>query len=155
MRFEIEKDELKYVSPPEEGEMLEVTKKIKNKDPLPPYNIVGNGLTGKHGTSVDLLEVCLQLNIAEMKLLQFFRTQFTARLIAHVDMPSVVVPTVIGSFDKYLATALMKNYKHMEYLQILRRIKRGEYILNPKIFMPPRGYTEAVAKWDSIKVKEQ
>jgi len=48
----------------------------------------------------------------------------------------------------------MKNYKHMEYLQIIKRIKRGIYMLNPKLFIPPRGFSEAVVKWNSLQTKD-
>ena len=154
MKYEINKDSLKYISPPDDNEVLEITKKNKTKEKLPPYNIVGNGMSNKHGSSVDVLEICLQLNISEIKLLQFFRDQFTTKLIAHIEFPNIVIPTKIQSFDKYLATALMKNYKHMEYLQVIERIKRGIYMLNPKLFIPPRRFSEAVAKWNSLQTKD-
>jgi len=146
---------ISYVPGPENDEVLEITRKNKSKEPLPPYNIVGNGFTNRHGTSLDVLEVCLQLNISEMKLLQFFRTEFTTKMINRIEEPNIVIPKHSPKFDKYLHTALMKNYKHMEHLDILRRIKRGEYILNPKLFIPSRGYTAMMVAWDKLRKDEK
>lgn len=144
-------DLISYVPAPENGEVLEITRKNAYKEPLPPYNIVGNGFTNRNGTSVDVLEVCLQLNLSEMKLLQFFRTAFTTKMINRVEEPNVIVPKYTANFDQYLQTALMKNYKHLEHLQVMRRMKRGVYILNPRMFIPSRGYTAMVVAWDRIK----
>lgn len=144
-------DLISYVSAPDSGEVLEITRKNAYKEPLPPYNIVGNGFTNRNGTSVDVLEVCLQLNLSEMRLLQFFRTAFTTKMINRIEEPNVIVPKYTANFDQYLQTALMKNYKHLEYLQVMRRMKRGVYILNPRMFIPSRGYTAMIVAWDRIE----
>lgn len=150
MKYELDINGVPCGVVPEKGEVIEITRKAESKEPLPPYNIVGNGFTSRHGTSVDLLEVCLQMNLSEMRLLQFFRTQFTNNIINKEVRPSVIEPTRCSTFDKYLATSLMKNYGHLEYLQIIKRVKRGVYILNPRVFIPSRHYLEMVAKWNSI-----
>lgn len=149
MKYELDIEQLPPGVVPEKGETIEIVRKSESKEPLPPYNIVGNGFTSRNGTSVDLLEVCLQMNLSEMRLLQFFRTQFTAKIINKEVDPNVIEPTRCGTFDKYLATALMKNYTHLEYLQVIRRVKRGVYILNPKIFIPSKHYLEMVARWNA------
>lgn len=137
---------------PEVGEYLVIEHKEVKKEPLPPFTIVGNGFTNRHGTtSLDMLEVCLQMNQSEMKLFQFFRNVFTQNTIDGSSTPSIVEPLKYKEFDKYLATALMKNYKHMEYLQVLRRIKKGLYIINPKILIPSKHYIEMQMQWNNTK----
>ncbi len=135
---------------PESDEVIEIVRKKKYNEPLPPYNIVGNGLTNRHGTSVDILEICLQLNMAEMKLLQFLRTAFTINSINKEEIPNVVLPSSWDEFDKYLSTALMKNYTHLEYLQVIKRIRRGVYMVNPRILMPSKEYLRIEAMWDNL-----
>lgn len=135
---------------PESDEVIEIVRKKKYNEPLPPYNIVGNGLTNRHGTSVDILEICLQLNMAEMKLLQFLRTAFTVNSINKEEIPNVVLPSSWEEFDKYLSTALMKNYTHLEYLQVVKRIRRGVYMVNPRILMPSKEYLRIEAMWDNL-----
>lgn len=135
---------------PESDEVIEIVRKKKYNEPLPPYNIVGNGLTNRHGTSVDILEICLQLNMAEMKLLQFLRTAFTINSINKEEIPNVVLPSSWDEFDKYLSTALMKNYTHLEYLQVIKRIRRGVYMVNPRILMPSKEYLRIETMWDSL-----
>lgn len=135
---------------PESDEVIEIVRKKKYNEPLPPYNIVGNGLTNRHGTSVDILEICLQLNMAEMKLLQFLRTAFTINSINKEEIPNVVLPSSWDEFDKYLSTALMKNYTHLEYLQVIKRIRRGVYMVNPRILMPSKEYLRIETMWDNL-----
>lgn len=135
---------------PESDEVIEIVRKKKYNEPLPPYNIVGNGLTNRHGTSVDILEICLQLNMAEMKLLQFLRTAFTVNSINKEEIPNVVLPSSWDEFDKYLSTALMKNYTHLEYLQVIKRIRRGVYMVNPRILMPSKEYLRIETMWDNL-----
>ena len=154
MKYELEEGNVPVGFSPGNGEVIEVTRRKKESEPLPPYSIVGNGFTNRHGTSVDVLEICLQLNMAEMKLMQFFRNAFTMNSINRDEAPNIIEPLKWEEFDKYLATALMKNFKHMEYLQVIRRIKRGIYILNPKVFIPSRGYLLMNSKWEQIIIKD-
>jgi len=47
----------------------------------------------------------------------------------------------------------MKMYKHMEYVGLIIRIKRGTYILNPKLFMYSTGYTKILQQWEEARAK--
>lgn len=137
------------------GEVIELTRKKKQSEPLPPYNIVGNGFTNRHGTSVDVLEVCLQMNLAELRLLQFLRNAFTTNSIKKEEVPNLIEPVKWDQFDKYLATALMKNYTHLEYLQVLLRLKRGMYLLNPTLFIPSHNYLGIQLMWDKATLEKE
>lgn len=154
MKYTIGVDYLPEDLVPGAGEVVEMRKVKEGKESLPPYNMVGNGLANRHGESVDILEICLALNTAEMRVLQFFRTQFTMNMIHKVDNPNVVTPTDSDSFDKYLKTALMKNYMHLEYVGALRRVQRGTYILNPKVFVPSRNYMQMLMMWNKAAKEE-
>ena len=140
---------------PEKGETIEVTHRNKFPEPLLPYNIMGNGFTNRHGTSMDAIDICAQLNTSEIKLLQFLRDQFTLNSIRKEELPSVVRPTRCEGFTDYLKTALRKNYAHLEYVGVLRRLKRGEYIINPGMLMPSRNYLQAMSLWNSTEKDEE
>lgn len=144
-------DEMIMVSAPDKGEVVEITRKKKEKEGMPPFNIVDNGFSNRHGASLDILEVCLQLNIAEQKLLQFFRDCFTKNVFMKDEMPNVIEPLKWQEFDKYLAAALMKNFVHMEYLGVLKRVKRGLYMINPDMLIPPKDYLVIKTRWEQIK----
>ena len=152
MRYDVDSSLLPHSLSPAAGESVTIERKEVKKDPLPPFTIVGNGFTNRQGVnSLDVLEVCLQMNQAEMKPFQFLRNMFTVNTIEGSTTPSVVEPSRHEEFDKYLSTALMKNYRHLEYLQVVRRIKRGVYIVNPKVLVPSKHYIAMQVLWDSTK----
>lgn len=151
MQYNIDQITLPHGMIPETGDVLEITRKKQDREPLPPFNIVGNGMSNRNGQSLDLLEVCLQLNMSEMRLLQFFRDAFTRSLINQEANPNKVEPLKWPEFDKYLATALRKNYSHLEYMEVLARIKRGVYLINPNMLIPTRNFTEISAEWEQYK----
>ena len=55
-----------------DGELLEVSKKKVQREPMPPWNMVGNGMSNRVGASMDFIEICAELNQAELKLFKFF-----------------------------------------------------------------------------------
>ena len=153
MTYNIHDIALPHMMIPDEGGTIEILHKPKVKEPLPSYTMVGNGITTKHGTSLDVLKVCGQLNQAEINLLCFFRDAFSKNAMNREENPNKIEPTGWAEFDKYLATALKKNYSHMEYLEIVARLKRGIYMVNPLMFIPSTNYARILAEWDAAKGK--
>ena len=141
---------------PEIGEVIEVTSRKRYKEPLPPFSMVGNGLSNRYGTSLDIIEVCLQLNQSELRLLQFFRDCYADSIMRGDVNPNLVIPTRYEKFDKYLSKALEKNYNHLEYLGVIVRVKRGSYLVNPTLFVPRQGYSSINGQWITAlnKIKE-
>ena len=140
-------------------ERVVITKEKTTKEKMPPYNLVGNGLSNRHGTSLDLIDVCVQLNISELRLLQYLRDEFNRNCINKEVCPNIIVPTKGDEWDAYLKVSLKKNYKHMEYLKLILRLSRGKYMLNPYLFMYSTGYSNTVQMWndklDSIIDKDE
>lgn len=154
MRYEIADINLPHLMMPENGESIEITRRSKAKEPLPSYTMVGNGITTKHGTSLDVLKVCGELNQAEIKLLCFFRDVFAKNAMNKEENPNKIEPLSWAEFDKYLATALKKNYVHMEYMDVVIRVKRGIYMVNPLMFIPSTNFTKILAEWQQYKGKQ-
>ena len=153
MEYNLQDLSLPHLMVPEDGGTVEITRRSKNKEPLPSYTMVGNGIATKNGTSLDVLKVCGQLNQAEINLLCFFRDVFSKNAMNKEENPNKIEPIGWVEFDKYLATALKKNYSHMEYLEIVVRIKRGTYMINPLMFIPSANYSKILAEWEAHKGK--
>ena len=154
MRYELADINLPHLMMPENGESIEITRRSKAKEPLPSYTMVGNGIATKHGTSLDVLKVCGELNQAEIKLLCFFRDVFAKNAMNKEENPNKIEPLSWVEFDKYLATALKKNYVHMEYIDVVIRVKRGMYMVNPLMFIPSTNFTKILAEWQQYKGKQ-
>lgn len=136
---------------PEVGEVVEIHRKKISKEPFPGFTIFGNGKKTKYGgTSMDILEVCSKLNTAEMKLMQFFRDIIEKQKMCNETNPNKVTPTKWEEFNEYLKVAIKKNYAHMYELGIVKRCKRGQYMLNPRLFIPTKGLVDICNEWDEI-----
>lgn len=138
-----------YVPEIESDEVLEITRRKKVKEPLPPFSMVGNGLSNRYGTSLDIIEVCLQLTLTEIKLLQFFRDCYAANIMKKEFNTNLVVPARWEKFDPYLTKALEKSYKSLEEKKIISRVKRGTYIINPNLFVPQNNFTLISLQWQN------
>jgi len=136
------------ICPLEDGERLVVQKEKTVVEKLPPYNLVGNGLTNRHGTSLDLIDVCVQLNLSELRLLQYLRNIFNSNCINSEAMPNLVEPSKWAEWCDYLKVALKKNYQHLQYVKVIVRLSRGKYLLNPYLFMSSKNYRDTVELWE-------
>ena len=135
-------------------EVIEITRKKKVRESYPGFTIFGNGKeTRNGGKSMDIIEVFKQLNTGEMCLLQFFRDEIEVSKILGEDNPNKVVPARSEKITPYLKIALKKNFPHMECLGIIKRIKRGTYMLNPSLFIPPKEPGKLRTVWDNIDSK--
>lgn len=139
----------------EDGELLEISKKKANKEPMPPWNMVGNGMSNRIGISVDFIDICAELNQAELKLFKFFRDAYNCNVRHRENETNIVVPAKTDGYTPYIAKALEKNYKHMEYIGIITRVKRGTYLINPNLLLPTSGYVAAMELWNKLVTKEE
>jgi len=147
-------DSISLTAPLDSDEVIEVRRTKRIREPFPGFSIFGNGKeTRNGGRSMDILAICQQLNNGEMELMKFFRDIMEGNKIRGELNPNVVVPTREESNSKYLKIALKKNYPHMECLGIIKRVKRGTYMLNPKLFIPARSVMEITKIWDELDTK--
>lgn len=139
---------------PASGEHYEIRKVKDGRDPIPSFTMMGNGASGPHGTSTDIIAVCSELNRGEHRVLQFFRDQYSANCKLDELNPHVVTPTKCDEFTRRIEIDLQKNYIHMNYMQILRRIKKGTYMINPTLIISAKNYLRILDMWNSLAPKE-
>ena len=134
----------------EEGELLGITRKSnKFSNPTPPWNMVGNGMSNRTGSSIDFIDICAELNQAELRLLKFLRNMYNDNIRNKESNSNVVVPSKSVEYSPYLAKAMEKNYKHLAYMEVVVRIKRGSYLLNPNLFIPSSNYSVINIMWEN------
>ena len=138
-----------------EGEVVEISRKaLRPKEATPPWNMIGNGLSNRTGTSMDFIDICSELNQAELKLLKFLRNEYNSNIRNKAADTNIVVPAKSEDYSPYLSKAMEKNYKHMEYMGIVVRVKRGTYLVNPNLFIPGNSYGSVSKLWDQLTIKE-
>jgi hypothetical protein len=112
-------------------EELVTHRRRRLRDAKPPFLIVGTGDSNRNGASMDLLDTLASLPPSSIKL---FRAMVKAR---NVDTNEVVrtrllSPEVDSRFVQNHLPALME-------CDLIRRIQRGIYMINPLAVMPPNG----------------
>lgn len=133
------------------NEVLEITRRTtKVNNPTPPWNMIGNGMSNRTGSSVDFIDICAELNQAELKLLKFLRDMYNDNIRNKEENSNLVVPSKDANYSPYLAKALEKNYKHLAYMEVVIRVKRGTYLLNPNLFIPTSNYRAINTTWENI-----
>lgn len=133
------------------NEVLEITRRVnKFSNPTPPWNMIGNGMSNRTGTSVDFIDICAELNQAELKLLKFLRDMYNDNIRNKEENSNLVVPSKDANYSPYLAKALEKNYRHLAYMEVVIRVKRGTYLLNPNLFIPTSNYRAINTTWEII-----
>lgn len=136
-----------------DGELIEISRKKVVKEPMPPWNMVGNGMSNRVGVSMDFIDICAELNQAELRLFKFFRDMYNSNVRNREVETNIVIPSKDSNYTSYLVKALEKNYKHMEYVGIITRVKRGKYLINPNLLLPVSGYAMANKLWNELTNK--
>ena len=95
---------------------------------------------------VTLLDLMKELSTSEIALVS------TSIKYAYEVNNNTIRFTDYRLWTKYLADALMKNYKHLEELGILMRISRGVYMINPYLVtVDTNTREEDILKWNNQK----
>jgi len=137
---------------PAENEEVTITKKKKPREHLPGYTLWGNGNTTKlGGTSMSVIDMFMKLGKAEMELMKFLENEMRINRNNGEKLTTVVEPSKSDEYTNYIKTAIKKHYSHMECLGILQRVKRGKYMLNPRLFIPTKNVEEHMRAWDELE----
>jgi len=128
-----------------QGQQARIKVSNEYKDILPPYKLIGrNGINMKHGIKVDGIDIA--------PILQNLKTASTW-LIWELEQKrnpfnneAVYIPTTETEKSRVKA-----GYKELREVGLVKRIRRGTYILNPKAFIPhpTEEYVTVKNIWDS------
>lgn len=131
-----------------------ITVKDKVRVIYPPYMLTGNGKYSRRlgMCSMDIIGVCEELNRSEYAVFRFFRDCIVEQTILKEGNPNVVKPASWVSYTAYISKGIEKNYKHMEYLGVLKRVHRGKYMVNPYLIIPnsTKGLKLATEAWSEL-----
>lgn len=121
-------------------ELVTYRRRRGRSDRKPPFFICGLGGTNRHGESMDLIDTLLGMPTASGKL---FRAMVKARNVETNEVDRTALLEQPGIDPRYIQN-------HMPAVVdsgLVRRIKRGTFIINPDAVMPPNG-NAARAVWN-------
>ena len=124
-------------------ESLEVKKKHPTKQPN--YLKMGTGKMNKHNIeSINLLNVMLNVTSASRRLI----VTITDNMQYDAETKEIIFIVRVRSDIDIPAQQLKRAYKELNKLNIVRRVKRGYYMVNPHSVITD--YEKQIAVWDSI-----
>jgi hypothetical protein len=121
------------------GEEVVFHRRARRTDLKMPFLMLGNGLTNQHGTSVDLIGKMCELHTAPRKLL--------VRMIQQRDVhTNLVTHQALMALPDVNKRTLDNHMPALIKLDLVRRVQRGVYMINPLAVLPPNGI-DARAQW--------
>jgi hypothetical protein len=130
----------------EKDEIL-VKKKLTAK--RPNFYMVGNGTMSKRGIkAVDLLDEIMKMTKAEQYVIRVIKEEITY----YNTTGEVAVATSALPSDT-CRTTFKNGFKLLCQKDLVRRTKRGHYMINPNALIPIE-YDEALTIWNKNESKE-
>ena len=138
-------------------------RKIKTDSYKPPFILIGNGRykTNEGYKSMDAIDVISKLTKVEVAIVQYMKNILIDQHQWNINNPTsqdkyrasvVQVPIIEAlAMNSYLKKGMAKSYKNLVDMNILIRIRRNVYMINPNFIIPPENYKEANDEWEKIK----
>ena len=143
----------------------ELTIRKKTRDKTPPYSIIGNGKSTKEfkeDVVIDTIDLISKMNPQQVEIFIYFRNLLLEEQLYYYSKNSIndKPNNIIISRSKNDQNALHikellrrnNNGKKLIELKAIKKIKAGEYMVNPYMIIPPDNFLKAVEKWNSIEV---
>ena len=144
-------------------EILKVAKKIldtgseisikpsKNESVDTPYYKMGNGRQTSKGTSMDLVHEMSKMSKPELWLFDLIISKFDNKYEDYyhddfINQVNLSSKHMTGTEKKYLTS----GYKLLNSKDIIRKVRRGRYMVNPRIIIPFKDADKAREKWSSL-----
>ena len=128
--------------------------KTKNKkEPMPAsFTLMGNGRANRNTgiASLDVIAVMSELSKGEIAVFARFRDSIIMNCIAGNLNPNIVQIKDLDAWTAYEKMALSKNYAHLEYVGVMKRIARGVYMINPLLVIPPKNTLTIIEDWERL-----
>jgi hypothetical protein len=126
-------------------ELVTYRRRRSRSDRKPPFFICGLGGSNRHGESMDLIDTLLGMPTASGKL---FRAMVKAR---NVDTNEVARAALLQQPD--IDPGYIQNHMPAVIASgLVRRIQRGQFIINPDAVMPPNAHGARIV-WESLNAE--
>jgi len=113
-------------------------------DVLPSYYKIGTGKMNKHKIqSIDLLDEVIASNKAEQYVIKIIKDSVT------YDSPDGVVTIPTHRMTDTEKRMFRRGYKTLYERDLVRRVKRGQYMLNPNALIL-NSYANCLDVWNSL-----
>ncbi len=149
------------------GSRDEIVITRKSKEKTPPYSVIGNGKTSKdykEDVVVDTIDMIGKMNSQQFETFKYFRDLVVEEQLHHHkrnttnEEPNIVIiPKSKNDTKAVRIKELIRNNNNGKKLQemgAIRKIKAGEYMVNPYMIIPSHNFSKAALKWDSLEAKE-
>lgn len=108
----------------------------------PSYMMVGKGGKVRRGIQgYDLLGAMLNFNSG--------MSQTFKLIVDGLDVRTNCCDLSTLTFNKTQQNMISAAYKQLSGIDLVKRIRKGVYMINPRAIIPPQTYPEAQAVWDS------
>jgi hypothetical protein len=104
----------------------------------PPYRALGNGAVNGAGESIDLFSIGLKLPAAERKLL--------GELVEAYDRETGL--SMVQTWED--AASFSKALKVLREKLLVKRVKKGVFMLNPRAIINPPKFQEFEGVWSKL-----
>lgn len=132
-----------YIDADESVNVVKATPKVKK----PNYFMIGNGTMNRHKIyGIDLLrEIASSSKAAQFLILA---------IKDGINFENGYNPVVrIVGEGKYQQNQISEGYKELVEKDLVRRVKKAHYMINPYALIPPVDYEEAVKIWEQANKK--
>jgi hypothetical protein len=124
-------------------EELVITTRNKSRSDKPVFMMIGSPVKVRNRPSgFPIMKTMCEFNKEEQwffkLLLDNLNTDTNMCDISHIEFTSTEIPKV------------SRAYRPMFELGLVKRFKKGIYMINPTAIIPPTSYEEVQARWDSF-----
>ncbi len=109
----------------------------------PPYQLIGRGQRNATGSSMNAIQLMMEMSSSEQFLF--------SKVESHMDYKSCVGSCTIARFTQSEKQRVKLGYKKLRVKDILRRIKREHYMINPDFIVPNEDYRMLKSIYKGLK----
>ena len=129
---------------------LEAGKKIVVQDDTShkdiPYYKIGNGKTNRQGTSMNLIQLMADMTKPEQVMMKLLESNLDMWNPNAMNCVYIRLQDLSSTEAQYIKRA----YPLLESKNLVKRVKRGLYMLNPEAIIPPVNQKETIELWNSL-----
>lgn len=124
-------------------ELVTYRRRRSRSDRKPPFFICGLGGSNRHGESMDLIDTLLGMPTASGKL---FRAMVKARNVETNEVDRAALLQQPDIDPRYIQNHMPSVIES----GLVRRIRRGQFIINPDAVMPPNAHGARIV-WNAAE----